>query len=585
MLRIILAIIALVLSAALQACTIEYAEVQLVQDGVVYDPNKLIYWFVMVVALLDTFALIALLSSLPSSKSSRSGRFGRMPITLNLVFDQLAAVLGALSGALFLSIFVVVLSLAVLYRLETPRMLLISGPMYAQPLLIAVIFAVLTKIGQIGVKTAKKPVCVNVMLPLDIVDHHGNLSNPTMLRVQLESLKRVGTSGVMADVWWGIVEYLPAQYNWRGYLGLAQMCKEVGLKLQFVVSFHACGGNVGDVVDVPLPRFVLDVAATQGLFYQDVSGTVDKECLSLSADHEAKFPGRREGETRTALQMYEDFMTALADTFIDFMPRVITEVEVGLGPAGELRYPSYIEARGWAYPGIGQFQTYDVGMLRDLASEADDANRVYDWGFPPKETGHYNSAPDDQDAAFFNEGGGYCQPHGRFFLEWYSSRLVEHGRDVLMAAKAAFEGCPVLISGKVSGIHWWYGHPSHAAELTTGYYNTDGRDTYLDIAQMMSDLKCEMIFTCMEMASIDHDAMSRPFELVEQVQMDCKQANISFSGENALPIHSWQQYQVVLKQVNNKVRSRSFTFLRLTDLLDDHQWQMYCQFVRRMNVV
>jgi hypothetical protein len=32
-----------------------------------------------------------------------------------------------------------------------------------------------------------------------------------------------------------------------------------------------------------------------------------------------------------------------------------------MGPAGELRYPSYPEANGtWSFPGIGEFQCYDT---------------------------------------------------------------------------------------------------------------------------------------------------------------------------------------------------------------------------------
>lgn len=34
----------------------------------------------------------------------------------------------------------------------------------------------------------------------------------------------------------------------------------------------------------------------------------------------------------------------------------IIDIEVGLGPAGELRYPSYVENQGWVFPGIGEFQ-------------------------------------------------------------------------------------------------------------------------------------------------------------------------------------------------------------------------------------
>lgn len=39
-----------------------------------------------------------------------------------------------------------------------------------------------------------------------------------------------------------------------------------------------------------------------------------------------------------------------------FVSGTICEIEVGLGPCGELRYPSYPAKHGWKYPGIGEFQ-------------------------------------------------------------------------------------------------------------------------------------------------------------------------------------------------------------------------------------
>jgi hypothetical protein len=43
-----------------------------------------------------------------------------------------------------------------------------------------------------------------------------------------------------------------------------------------------------------------------------------------------------------------------------FVIRSIQEIQVGMGPAGELRYPSYPEQNGtWKFPGIGAFQCYD----------------------------------------------------------------------------------------------------------------------------------------------------------------------------------------------------------------------------------
>lgn len=41
----------------------------------------------------------------------------------------------------------------------------------------------------------------------------------------------------------------------------------------------------------------------------------------------------------------------------------ITEIEVGLGPCGELRYPSYPETQGWVFPGIGEFQVRVIPMF------------------------------------------------------------------------------------------------------------------------------------------------------------------------------------------------------------------------------
>lgn len=39
-----------------------------------------------------------------------------------------------------------------------------------------------------------------------------------------------------------------------------------------------------------------------------------------------------------------------------FQNGFISMVVVGLGPCGELRYPSCPVKHGWRYPGIGEFQ-------------------------------------------------------------------------------------------------------------------------------------------------------------------------------------------------------------------------------------
>jgi len=47
---------------------------------------------------------------------------------------------------------------------------------------------------------------------------------------------------------------------------------------------------------------------------------------------------------------------------------VIVDIEVGLGPAGEMRYPSYPQSQGWVYPGIGEFIVSSLSKTHILPS-------------------------------------------------------------------------------------------------------------------------------------------------------------------------------------------------------------------------
>ena len=67
---------------------------------------------------------------------------------------------------------------------------------------------------------------------------------------------------------------------------------------------------------------------------------------------------------------------------------------------------------------------------------------------------------------------------------------------------------------QISGIHWWYRVPNHAAELTAGYYNLDDRDGYRTIARMLTRHHASMNFTCAEMRDSEQseEAKSAPEE-------------------------------------------------------------------------
>lgn len=63
-------------------------------------------------------------------------------------------------------------------------------------------------------------------------------------------------------------------------------------------------------------------------------------------------------------QVYFDYMRSFRVEFDEFFEdKIISEIEVGLGPCGELRYPSYTAKHDWKYPGIGEFQVLSTSFV------------------------------------------------------------------------------------------------------------------------------------------------------------------------------------------------------------------------------
>ncbi|TYG92441.1 hypothetical protein ES288_A11G031300v1 [Gossypium darwinii] len=424
---------------------------------------------------------------------------------------------------------------------------------------------------------------VYVMLPLDTVTHGGNLNKPKAMNASLMALKSAGVEGVMVDAWWGLVEKDgPLKYNWDGYFELVQMVEKHGLKLQVVMSFHQCGGNVGDSCSIPLPPWVLEeISKNPDLVYTDRSGRRNPEYISLGCDSMPVLRGR------TPIQAYTDYMRSFRERFRDYLGRVIVEIQVGMGPCGELRYPSYPESNGtWKFPGIGEFQCYDKFMRASLEAAAA-ATGKKDWGKSgPHDSGHYKQFPEE--TGFFRKDGTWNTEYGQFFLEWYSGMLLDHGDRLLSAAEGTFQGTGAKLSGKVAGIHWHYNTRSHAAELTAGYYNTRHRDGYLPIARMFSKHGVVFNFTCMEMRDSQQPehANCSPEGLVRQVKMVTKTARVELAGENALERYDSGAYAQVLATSRSDSGSglSAFTYLRMNKrLFEGDNWRNLVEFVKNMS--
>ncbi|KAL0442616.1 UNVERIFIED_CONTAM: Beta-amylase 2, chloroplastic [Sesamum latifolium] len=320
---------------------------------------------------------------------------------------------------------------------------------------------------------------VYVMLPLGTINTDGELADPNNLINQLKVLKSVNVDGVMVDCWWGIVEGRgPRQYKWGGYKKLFHIVRELKFKLQVVMSFHACGGNVGDNVYIPLPQWVIDIGSENpDIFFTDKEGRRNQECLSWGIDNE------RILRDRTALECYDKYLTkSLEDA-----------------------------SKPWGSLFSGQ---------------------------KPEGTGSYNSKPNDTE--FFRDGGEFDGIFGRYFLSWYSRVLINHGDQVLAQANRAFAG--TAISAKVPGIHWWYKTESHAAELTAGFYNVSNQDGYIPIIMMLKKHNAAMNFTCVELLTKDQSEKSDPEKLVWQVLIKAWEIGIPVGAENALPCFGRQGF-------------------------------------------
>lgn len=426
---------------------------------------------------------------------------------------------------------------------------------------------------------------VSLMMPLNMVNSSNQLAYPEELYQNLQTVASGGIDGIMTDVWWGLVEQAgPQQYNWTPYLQLAQMVQQLGIKMQVVMSFHQCGTNVGDECYITLPSWVLDVGnSNPDIFYRDQQGGTDQEYLSLGVDDQAVFQGR------TAIQIYTDYMQSFHDNFQNYLGSVIDEVQVGLGPAGEMRYPSYqLQDNKWTYCGIGEFQCYDSYMLASLKSAANGVGQP-DWGNGgPDNAGTYDSTPSQ--TQFFSSGGynNYQSNYGEFFLGWYSQTLLAHGENILGQAASIFASSGITVAAKVSGIHWWYGDPSHAAELTAGYFNTDTNNAYLQIAQMFAKNNIRFDFTALEMVDSDPSCDSEPQQLVQQTILAAQQAGITYSGENALDlcVSACQEsgFDEIYTESTQYGAIARFTYLRMTpSLLSNPNWQTFVSFVQRMH--
>ncbi|KAJ1694431.1 hypothetical protein LUZ63_011129 [Rhynchospora breviuscula] len=255
------------------------------------------------------------------------------------------------------------------------------------------------------------------------------------------------------------------------------------------MSFHECRDNFsGKDIKIPLPNWVTEIGkANPDIYFTRRNGRRNTECLTWGIDKERVLRGR------TALEVYFDFMRSFRVEMDEFFKGgVISNIEIGLGPCGELRYPSYPTEQGWIYPGIGEFQYYNEYLLKSLRN-ANKEKGISFWKKGYVNTDTYNSQI--HDAGFFHDGGNCDGYYWKFFLNWCSKVLVDHADHVLMLSKLAFKGSSLVAT--ISS--------AHVAQLTAGLYNSCNRHGYAPIIEMLKKHNTALKFTCSDMCNLNQD--------------------------------------------------------------------------------
>ena len=232
---------------------------------------------------------------------------------------------------------------------------------------------------------------------------------------------------------------------------------------------------------------------------------------------------------------YRDFTRAFTRHFSRDYRRDIVEINVSLGPAGELRYPSYnSHDTGTGYPTRGGLQSYSRLAVRSLQKWAvgrygslRGVNRA--WG--THLTSNRQIRPPADVDAFFETGAYRNTRYGRDFVDWYNGSLVAHGKRMLTTVIRALHGRfrRADIGYKVPGIHWQMGEDSpypRATEVITGLIQTSvnesawrtghGYARIVELADRFHRRHVVMHFTALEM---DDNNPGDPFDATDPTSL------------------------------------------------------------------
>lgn len=403
---------------------------------------------------------------------------------------------------------------------------------------------------------------------------------------QLKLAKSLGAKYVSVDVWWGAVEKVERQYDWSYYDVIFGRIIAAGLKIVPIMSLHQCGGNIGDTVNVPLPSWLWAKLAAKvpsrdanAVKYVSEQGNASSEFVSCWA-------------TDLVLDDYRAFFSSFQEHFAS-LAGSIAEINVSLGPAGELRYPSYnSHDKNTDYPTRGALQCYSELARNSFVDYI--ARKYGSRDGIRKAWGEFENIEPPRDVnAFFAHGVHLNTQYGRDLFDWYQDSLFIHGRKVMNAALDTFSDVSSPFAGidlgaKVPGVHWRMGHwqgdrlvmSDRLAELSAGLIRTSDWDNSDDQSHgyrhiiglfrgfqyIKRDTRVVLHFTCLEMA--DGENKSLAYQLVRWVGAEAKRQGVVIKGENALnyTLYNSQSWQLLRSALSLYA---GLTILRITDVCEN----------------
>lgn len=267
-------------------------------------------------------------------------------------------------------------------------------------------------------RSLRPPIQQFVMGPLERVVDWDAFSR------RLAVLKSLGVHAITTDIYWGWVEPAEGRFDWSYYREYLRRVRAAGLRWVPIFSFHKIGGNVGDNVDIAIPSWAW-AKFPDGRFIDRHGRQSDEYIHFLESG---------------AYDLYERVMESFRNEF--WSERAgIAKIYTGLGPAGELRYPSYIPAFGWVYPQRGELQTFGAraeasfrAFLEARYGNIAALNAAWDWKFSSFEDPRIRPPTDGDHFFKTTQGNAYR----RDFLDWQQFVMENHLFEMLHRARRVF---------------------------------------------------------------------------------------------------------------------------------------------------